>query len=173
MAYGERIKLFRKRKGLNQKELGLMMGYNEVTADVRIAQYENERRFPREAALNQMAYILDVAPEAIKVPEIDNAYGLMHTLFALEDKYGLSVDMIEGQVCLSMNVSDPNFDSHIYSSLLAWNRMKDKLITGLITKEKYDEWRYKYPEIEAAMTMARINAMRKKLKEEEHGDDSL
>ena len=38
---GQRLKFVRRFRRLTQKELGLLMGYSEKTADVRIAQYEN------------------------------------------------------------------------------------------------------------------------------------
>ena len=41
MAMGERIRFFRKRKGLTLKGLGMAMGFPEKSADVRIAQYES------------------------------------------------------------------------------------------------------------------------------------
>lgn len=37
---GQRLKFVRRFRRLTQKELGLLMGYSEKTADVRIAQYE-------------------------------------------------------------------------------------------------------------------------------------
>ena len=40
---GKRIRLFRTRKGLKQKELGEMVGFMGKTSDVRIAQYETEQ----------------------------------------------------------------------------------------------------------------------------------
>ena len=40
MAIGERIRWFRKRHGLTQRELGLKLGFTNKTADLRIRQYE-------------------------------------------------------------------------------------------------------------------------------------
>ena len=48
MAIGERIRTFRKRKGLTQKELGVQLGFKESTADIRMAQYEAEKRVPKD-----------------------------------------------------------------------------------------------------------------------------
>lgn len=39
---GQRLKFVRRFRRLTQKELGLLMGYCEKTADVRIAQYEKK-----------------------------------------------------------------------------------------------------------------------------------
>ena len=47
MAIGQRIKFFRKRKGLTQKQLGEKLGFLGKTSDVRMAQYESEARIPK------------------------------------------------------------------------------------------------------------------------------
>ncbi len=56
MAIGDRIKFFRKLRGLTQKELGVMAGLNDKTADIRISQYESGLRTPKEDLLNRLAY---------------------------------------------------------------------------------------------------------------------
>ena len=47
MAIGERIRWFRKRHGLTQRELGLKLGFTNKTADLRIRQYETGLRNPK------------------------------------------------------------------------------------------------------------------------------
>lgn len=100
MAIGKRIRFFRNRKGMTQKQLGEILGFLGKTSDVRMAQYESEARTPKQDLVKEMAHILDVSPRAITVPEIDSYIGLMHTLFALEDMYGLKIGEIDGEVCL-------------------------------------------------------------------------
>ena len=39
MAIGQRIKFFRNRKGMTQKQLGEQLGFKGKTSDVRMAQY--------------------------------------------------------------------------------------------------------------------------------------
>ena len=41
MAVGERIKRARNFRGMTQKELGVAIGFEEKSADIRIAQYES------------------------------------------------------------------------------------------------------------------------------------
>ena len=41
MAVGDRIKRVRNFRGMTMKELGMAVGFDEKSADVRIAQYEN------------------------------------------------------------------------------------------------------------------------------------
>ena len=78
MSTGQRMKYFRKRKGINQQELGVLMGFTEATADVRIAQYEKDRRFPRDSALEKMAQILDVSTITLSEPDIDSYIGVIN-----------------------------------------------------------------------------------------------
>ena len=91
MAIGERIQFFRKLRGMTQKYLGTQVGFPEKSADVRLAQYETGTRTPKADMTAALANILDVSPLALSVPDIDSYLGLMHTLFTLEDRYGLKV----------------------------------------------------------------------------------
>jgi len=177
MSTGQRIKYFRKRKGLSQHELGTKMGFAENTADARIAQYEKDRRFPREDALMRIARVLEVSPEAIRVPDIDTYIGVMHTLFALEDMYGLTVTFMAGKTCLIMDPNHPNFDRKLFDRMVSWSAMKERLVDGYIMREEYDDWRYSYPESQAKMDKVEIDVLRARLKalEEmiENGDDDI
>ena len=44
MAVGDRIKRVRTFRGMTMKELVMAVGFDEKSADVRIAQYENNSR---------------------------------------------------------------------------------------------------------------------------------
>ena len=90
MAIGERIHFFRLMRGMTQKYLGTAVGFPERSADVRLAQYETGTRKPKAELTSALAQALNVAPQALDVPDIDNYIGLMHTLFTLEDIYGES-----------------------------------------------------------------------------------
>ena len=156
MAFGKRIKFFRNRKGMKQKELGELLGFLGKTSDVRVAQYETEARTPKADLVKEMAQIFDVSTRAINVPNIDSYLGLMHTLFALEDMYGLKVKNVDGQphLCLDSSISAPG--SSADEMLRAWMEQAGKLENGEISKEKYDEWRYKYPELDTYQKRAKV-----------------
>ena len=47
MAIGERIRFIRNLRGMTMKYLGMAVGFEEKTADVRIAQYEKGARSPK------------------------------------------------------------------------------------------------------------------------------
>ena len=71
MAIGERIHFFRLLRGMTQKYLGTLVGFPERSADVRLAQYETGSRKPKADLTATLAQVLDVAPQALDVPDID------------------------------------------------------------------------------------------------------
>lgn len=148
MAIGQRIKFFRKRKGMTQKQLGELLGFKGRTSDVRMAQYESEARVPKQDLVNMMADILGVAPKALTVPDIDTHFGLLHTLFALEDIYGLKISEKEGEICLSLDHDITPLLSDVDTMLRAWQKQSAMLENGEISREEYDKWRYTYPKQE-------------------------
>ena len=122
MAIGQRIKFFRNRKGLTQKQLGETLGFLGRTSDVRLAQYESEARVPKLDLIKEMAGLLGVNMRAINVPDIDSNLGLMHTLFALEDMYGIKVGEIDGEMCLRIDKSVTVPGSALSNMLTSWNQ---------------------------------------------------
>lgn len=145
MSLGERIRFFRNRKKWTQVELGERMGFTGTTANIRVAQYEWNRRKPSKETVEEFAKIFDVVPEALQNPDIDSKVGLMHTLFTLEDLYGISATIVEGRVCLKPDVHHPKYSAELVDDLAAWSDMKNKLDSGIISQEEYDHWRYHYP----------------------------
>ena len=149
MATGERIRFFRNLRGMTQKYLGLMLGFPENSADVRLAQYESEDRTPKADLTAQMARALDVSPRAISVPDIDTMDGLMHTLFALEDRNLLRIQDADGLICLRANIFEGGIQAaDLDQRLRAWQEQSAKFQAGKISKEEYDRWRYRYPEFD-------------------------
>ena len=149
MATGERIKFFRTLRGMTQKYLGLMLGFPEKSVDVRMAQYECEDRTPKSDLTASLAEALDVSPKAIAVPDIDSMDGLMHTLFALEDRKLLRVSSIDGVICLRAAISDGGYQAaELDQRLRAWETQSAKYRADEIGKEEYDRWRYRYPEFD-------------------------
>ena len=76
MAIGERIHFFRLMRGMTQKYLGTAVGFPERSADVRLAQYEIGSRKPKADLTAALAQVLDVAPQALDIPDIDGYIGL-------------------------------------------------------------------------------------------------
>ena len=156
MAIGERIHFFRSMRGMTQKYLGQLMGFPEKSADVRLAQYETGTRTPKSDLINSLANALDVSPLALSVPDLDSYLGLMHTLFTLEDRYGLMIDEEDGEVCLKVDVSKSKDAARLHEMLCTWNQTAAKLKAGEITQEEYDRWRYNYPEYDTTQRWAKV-----------------
>jgi len=147
MATGERIRHIRNLRGMTQKQLGLAIGFDEKTADIRIAQYESGTRTPKEKLLTDIATALSVSPQALDLPDMDSYVGLAHTLFALEDLYGLQIGEIDGEVCLRLDKSKGKGMTYLsmFDIFAAWQGEAEKLKNEEITKGEYDNWRYNYP----------------------------
>lgn len=159
MAIGERIKLFRLRKKLTQRELGVAIGLSEHTADVRMAQYESGTRTPKADLTEKLAKVLGVSPYAISAPDIDSYVGLMHTLFALEDKYGFEIVNRDGEINLRLNPTSRSF-LNLIDDFRTWHEQAELMRSEAITKEEYDDWRYNFPESMAAQEKAARDALR-------------
>lgn len=69
---GERIKLYRNAKKLSQKELGIKCGFSYSTADVRIGQYENNSKIPRNDILLKIAKSLSIEPIYLQLGYLSN-----------------------------------------------------------------------------------------------------
>ena len=165
MAIGERIRYFRNLRGMTQKYLGMRVGFPERTADIRMAQYEAGTRTPKADLVEALAHVLEVSPQALTVPDIDTDIGLMHTLFALEDRRGFRIGEIDGEICLRLDKSDWNKFHSMFDMWNAWTEEAAKLEAGEITKEEYDHWRYTYPKVEAERTKAALDELRERKKE--------
>ena len=156
MAIGERIHFFRILRGMTQKYLGTIVGFPERSADVRLAQYETGTRKPKAELTTALAQALDVSPHALDVPDIDSYIGLMHTLFTLEDLYGLTVSESDGEICLKVDTSKGKDAHELLKMLYAWKEQADKLSSGKISKDEYDNWRYHYPQFDTTQRWAKV-----------------
>ena len=78
-----------------------------------------------------LAHTLDVSPQALSVPDIDNYIGLAHTLFALEDVYSLKVIEADGRACLQADIFQGGRQaSELNKILIAWREQAGKLEAG-------------------------------------------
>ena len=156
MAIGERIRFIRNLRGMTQKYLGTLVGFPEKTADIRMAQYEAGTRTPKEELTKALAGALDVSPLALDVPDIDSYFGLMHTLFALEDRYGLTIETRDGEVLFRIDPRKGKDAARISEMVYAWAAISEKYRAGEISREEYDQWRYCYPQYDDTQTTAKV-----------------
>ena len=175
MAIGERIRFIRNLRGMTQKYLGTLVGFPEKTADIRMAQYEAGTRTPKEDLTRTLAAALDVSPLALNVPDIDSHFGIMHTLFALEDRYGLTIEIRDGEMLFRIDPRRSKEAAELSEQASAWAVVAEKYRAGEITKDEYDRWRYYYPQYDDTQITAKVpsqelsdalvKAFRKKLKD--------
>ena len=106
---GQRLKFVRRFRRLTQKELGLLMGYSEKTADVRIAQYEKNARTPNAETTAKFAEVLKVSP-AVFSPTIcasrEDLLQSMYWLFLMKGG-GDIYDCVKNSWCNICNLIPP------------------------------------------------------------------
>lgn len=150
MAVGDRIKRVRNFRKMTMKELGMAVGFDENSADVRIAQYENNSRKPKDELLKKIAAALDVSCEYLTDATMADASGILHALFELDDLYPW-MHLIE-----AVDDTDEDFprkrvalcfDNNILGGFMTeWMLRKQQLRSGEITKEEYQEWKLNWPQ---------------------------
>lgn len=132
------------------------MGFPEKSADVRMAQYESGARTPKAELTAALANELGVSPQALNVPNIDSYIGLMHTLFTLEDIYGLSIERRDGAVVFRIDPRKGKDAARISEMVYAWAPVAKKYRAGEISKDEYDKWRYNYPRYDTSQRWASV-----------------
>ena len=156
MAIGERIRFFRNLCGMTQKYLGQVVGFPEKTADIRMAQYESGSRTPKTDLINKLAEVFDISPQALSLPDIDSYNGLMHTLFTLEDRYGLTIVKTENGVSMYADSRKGTDAAELSQMLNAWAEQSEKYHNGDINRDEYDKWRYNYPKYDEASGFVKV-----------------
>lgn len=156
MAIGERIRFIRNQRGMTQKWLGQAVGFPQKTADVRMAQYESGSRTPKEDLVKALAYVLEVSPLALSIPDIDSDLGFIHTMFAIEDIHGVRAEKQGDEVHIVFDGSKRTMDESVFKMLSAWAEQAEKFRSGEISKEEYDRWRYRFPEFDTTQRWAKV-----------------
>ena len=80
----------------------------------------------------------------------------MHTLFALEDMYGLYIDDIDGELCLRLDKTKGTTYATLFEMLFAWNRKRKAMRRGELSKDDYDTFRYNFRLSDTDMITAKI-----------------
>jgi len=143
MSIGKRIQKTRRLRGITQKELGLEMGYPYFSADVRIAQYENGIRKPKQETIEKLAEILRVQPKALSGPRGYEPEDIIRFLFELETMgYSLDLRCKGDAIVLELH------ESNITKGLKEWKKIKYRLKNGLITNREYELWKACWPGID-------------------------
>lgn len=137
MNIGKRLRNIRNHRNLTQQALGEKLGIDEKSAGVRVIQYEKGLRTPRKEYVEKFSEVLNVMPEAINVPTINDSTGLMHLLFALEEFFELRITELDNKVCLT-------FGKEVEPLLSEWYEKNKSFQNGDISENEYKDWQYNY-----------------------------
>ena len=151
-AIGQRIKLLRKRKGLNQQELAELLGKSLRT----VQKYETGEIEVSVAIVNQLADLLDATPTYILGYEKDTApirslADIMSLLFKLEQVEGVSFDIDvkrpprsgEWKCSVSFNgkAPDADFNTDLCLFLEDWASQREDVASYELTQGAYQKWK--------------------------------
>ncbi|WP_049895656.1 helix-turn-helix domain-containing protein [Oribacterium sp. NK2B42] len=172
---GGKIKKYRELRGWSQKELGIRCGFSASTADVRIAQYEKNKKIPREKALKDIAAALSIDECALFDADMIPYNRMYHALFDMEDFHGLHPVKKDDGYYLEFSgstVLDKSVTKLDYNGFLKkWYEMRQKYQPNSsdtseekATKAKeYSLWRGEYPYNDAKETSEKMrDAMRER-----------
>lgn len=141
MGAGERIRKFRKARGMTQAQVAQAIGATEGA----VRHYEHGDRTPGPEQIAAIAEVLGVSPAALSDYGIESARDALEVLFRLEDMSGLHpVDTDKG---LALVIDEGVSGSQkIEYALITWKSMRDDLASGAITREEYEDWRASFGE---------------------------
>ena len=177
---GGKIKRIREHLGLTQKQLGLRCGFSENTADVRIRQYESNKKVPREKALKTLCYALEIEEHALFDADLLPKNAMYHALFDIEDFHGLHPVQIDGRYYLEFSGYVMFGDRELTpfeneEFLKRWAAKREECFpsseddapeedeeTKREKRKQYDLWRYGYPLNNAEEASERIRMLQKR-----------
>lgn len=142
MSIGIKLRRLRKMRGYTQKQLGLLVGFSEETADVRITQYETGTRVPKDDMIRKMAEILKVNPDYLMAPAPIDPEEIMRTLFFLDENNNINLSsqeviMEDGTEEIRISLTIKGMDYF----LKQWYEKQKELKKGLIIQDEYYEWK--------------------------------
>ena len=144
---GGKIKAIRKMMGFTQKDLGIEVGFPEASADVRIAQYESGKRGVTKDRLEMIAEVLGVSPATMRERNINDQLDLLHTLFEIENDYGLKPDLVLHNDDIEPSLALVFPDDFDFYGFWEWIDMRQAYDFGIINKNDYDHWKIGYQRV--------------------------
>lgn len=88
MNTGNRIRLFRERRGMTQRQLGEAAGILEAT----VRKYEIGQRNPKPDQIAKIAEALGVTPNALSPVQIETDADIISLILAIDEKVGVTFD---------------------------------------------------------------------------------
>lgn len=144
---GERIRYYRQKKGLTQKTLAELCGLSEAA----IRNYELGNRTPDSNTIEKIAENLEISYHTINDPTIEDVFGALHTLFRMEEIYGLHPEVSGSKIRLTFEDTSLPQQSDSAGRMLSqavqlWYKMYKKYKHGTISSAEYENWKSQYPE---------------------------
>lgn len=134
MSTGEKIKYYRKLRGMYQGELAEKVGLTEGA----IRHYESGARTPKPPQVDGIAKALDVSPLALKDFGVESARDLLALMLQLEDDFGI-VPSDDGS-SFTIDLKAPNAPK-LAQMMKAWAAKRRELVSGKISEKEYHDWK--------------------------------
>lgn len=150
MTLGEKLKKQRILKNLSQKELGMMVGFSESTADSRIRKYERNVMAPKADMLKKLADALEIDITALSDFDIKTPDEVMHILFDLEEHHGMYLERSNGRVTFSFDETNEK-NQKLISYLNVWCSQRFQFpnvplhLANDDCYEEYEKWKARFP----------------------------
>lgn len=163
---GERLKMIREFRGITQKSLGVALSFPDNSAAVRIAQYENGTRIPKNETADAISKILKCNPKNFyENAHLGQAERIVLDLFWLEESVAGSLyifelkkynDREDRRIAHGM-YNDAQYDGVFPPTAIAlnYNMVNDflrewavrfnELNEKKITRNEYFEWKINWP----------------------------
>ena len=134
MSVGEKIRRYRKLRGMTQAQLAEAVGLTEGA----VRHYESGIRAVKPELLESIAAALGVSVNALKDYGVETAGDLMSLLVRLEDAFGI-VPAADG-AGLTINPKAPHAPKAAAAFVL-WAEKRAQLENGEIDAREYEEWK--------------------------------
>lgn len=160
MTKGGRIRFIRTFRNMTQKELGIKLGFDEKSADIRISQYESDYRVPKDDMVRNMAEILDVHYNALKDYNFDNPIDVLESLLWFDTEFPMQVALFEfqknkeldGKTVVEYPDNEDEFNpigitfalNEYKQPIKEWQDKKNAFYSSKISKEEYIEWKLQW-----------------------------
>ena len=166
MTVGEKIRKIRTFRGMTQRELGLAVGFEEKSADNRIAQYETNYRVPKRELLDKIAEALHVDRQNFYTIFPGCAEDFMRTFFWLDEDHPGAIRLFQlvrnpsrvnesEDTAVRYNDNDdwparPPVGIYFKYGLVdefmrEWLVRQQEYQSGAISKDEYFEWKINWP----------------------------
>lgn len=136
--YSRKIKRFREKRQLTQKELAELSGISEGA----MRSYDLGNCKPKKDVLERNAMALRVRPEYLSAPEFVRGMELFYALLENDEMFGYTITEINGRPAIAggLMTAGMTFDGFLRD----WNEMKLKLDAKEVTREEHEGWKETY-----------------------------